>query len=159
MTSADDQVFAVNGATGDMLWHYAPDNLASFKNYGIVANRGVADCDGKVFLLTLDMTIVALDPATGQQLDRVADRTGGSRGVRELRLLGDERPDLRQPHGRDRRGRLGVRRSRLRDGVPHRPDTGLGESVLDDPAGRDASGGARRSSLAAQRTGRRRRST
>ncbi len=39
-TSADDQVFAVNGTTGDMLWKYAPDNLATFKNYGIVANRG-----------------------------------------------------------------------------------------------------------------------
>ena len=33
-TSADDQVFAVNGTTGDMLWHYAPDNVATFKNTG-----------------------------------------------------------------------------------------------------------------------------
>ena len=32
---------------------------------------GVAYCDNSVFLLTLDMTIVALDPATGQQLARV----------------------------------------------------------------------------------------
>ena len=71
ITSGDDQVFAVNAATGDPLWHYAPDNVATFKNYGIVANRGVAFCDNRVFLLTLDMTIVALDPATGQQLARV----------------------------------------------------------------------------------------
>ena len=54
-----------------MLWRYAPDNVATFKNFGIVANRGVAYCDGRVFLLTLDMTIVALDPETGKQLARV----------------------------------------------------------------------------------------
>jgi PQQ-dependent dehydrogenase (methanol/ethanol family) len=71
ITSGDDQVFAVNAGTGDLIWHYAPDNIATFKNYGIVANRGVAYCDGRVFLLTLDMTIVALDPGTGQQLARV----------------------------------------------------------------------------------------
>jgi len=71
ITSADDQVFAVNGVTGAMLWHYAPDNVATFKNYGIVANRGVSSCDGKLFLLTLDMTLVALDPASGNQIARV----------------------------------------------------------------------------------------
>src|SRR5918912_430776 len=71
VTSGDDQVFAINAATGDLLWHYAPNNVATFKNFGIVANRGVAYCDNRVFLLTLDMTIVALDPKTGQQLARV----------------------------------------------------------------------------------------
>jgi PQQ-dependent dehydrogenase (methanol/ethanol family) len=72
VTSGDDQVFAVNGATGALLWHYAPDNVGTFKNYGIVVNRGVSYCDGKLFLLTLDMTLVALDPATGNQLGRIA---------------------------------------------------------------------------------------
>jgi PQQ-dependent dehydrogenase (methanol/ethanol family) len=71
ITSGDDQVFAVNAATGDVLWHYAPYNIANFKNFGIVANRGVAYCDGQIYLLTLDMTIVALDPASGKQLARV----------------------------------------------------------------------------------------
>jgi alcohol dehydrogenase (cytochrome c) len=71
ITSGDDQVFAVNAATGDVLWHYAPYNLAAFKNYGIVANRGVAYCDHRIYLLTLDMTIVALDPANGNQVARV----------------------------------------------------------------------------------------
>jgi alcohol dehydrogenase (cytochrome c) len=71
VTSADDQVFAVNGVTGAPLWRYAPDNVATFKNYGIVANRGLAYCDGKLFLLTLDMTIVALNPANGNQIARV----------------------------------------------------------------------------------------
>ena len=119
-----------------MLWHYAPDNLATFKNYGIVANRGVAYCDNRIFLLTLDMTIVALDPATGKQLAPRPDRPCGPRCVRQLRLLGDERPDLRQPHRRPGRGRLRLRRPRLRDGVPHRSHAGLGEPVLDHPAGR-----------------------
>jgi PQQ-dependent dehydrogenase (methanol/ethanol family) len=71
ITSGDDQVFAVNAGNGNLIWHYSPDNVATFKNFGIVANRGVAYCDNRVFLLTLDMTIVALDPATGQQLARV----------------------------------------------------------------------------------------
>jgi alcohol dehydrogenase (cytochrome c) len=71
VTSGDDQVFAVNGVTGAPVWHYAPDNVATFKNYGIVANRGVSYCDGKLFLLTLDMTLVALNPATGDQIARV----------------------------------------------------------------------------------------
>ena len=72
VTSGDDQVFAVNGVTGAPIWQYAPDNVGTFKNYGIVVNRGVSYCDGKLFLLTLDMTLVALDPATGKQLGRVA---------------------------------------------------------------------------------------
>src|SRR3954471_16894690 len=70
-TSADDQVFAVNGTNGNLLWKWAPDNVATFKNYGIVANRGLAYCDGRLFLLTLDMTVVALNPATGDQIARV----------------------------------------------------------------------------------------
>ena len=71
VTSGDDQVFAVNATNGSLLWHYTPDNNATFKNFGIVANRGVAYCDNRIFLLTLDMTIVSLDPATGQLLARV----------------------------------------------------------------------------------------
>src|SRR5439155_1746715 len=67
-TSANDQVFAVNATTGDLFWKYAPNNLAVFTNFGIVANRGVAYCDNRIFLLTLDMTIVSLDAATGKEL-------------------------------------------------------------------------------------------
>jgi PQQ-dependent dehydrogenase (methanol/ethanol family) len=70
-TSANDQVFAVNATTGDLFWKYAPNNLAVFQNFGIVANRGVAYCNNRLFLLTLDMTIVALDANTGKELQRV----------------------------------------------------------------------------------------
>jgi alcohol dehydrogenase (cytochrome c) len=72
MTTNDDNVFAVDAATGKIKWRYSPDNVATFRNFGIVANRGVALCDGHVFILTLDMTIVSLNPGTGQLERRVA---------------------------------------------------------------------------------------
>jgi glucose dehydrogenase len=71
VTSGDDQVFAVNASSGALLWRYQPNNIATFKNFGIVANRGVAYCDGRVYLLTLDMTIVELNASTGAQIARV----------------------------------------------------------------------------------------
>ena len=72
VTTNDDNVWAVDAVTGKIKWRYTPDNVAVFRNFGIVANRGVALCDGHVFVLTLDMTIVSLDPATGQLERRVA---------------------------------------------------------------------------------------
>ena len=79
-----------------------------------------------------------------------ADRASGSGSTVELRLLGDERSDLRRPPSDRRRGRLGVRRPRLRDGVQHpRPHARVGEPVLDDPAERHlvAEGGPLRGRL------------
>ena len=69
------------------------------------------------------------DRASSSRASRSAVRSPGA--YAELRLLGDERPDLREPHRRRRRGRLRLRRPRLRDGVPHRSHPGLGEPVLD----------------------------
>src|SRR5205085_5000616 len=43
-----------------------------FQNYGVNANRGVAYCDGKVYMLTLDMRIVSIDARTGQLVKEVA---------------------------------------------------------------------------------------
>ena len=71
VTTNDDNVFALNATTGAVKWTWSPDNVAVFRNFGIVANRGVALCDGHVFVLTLDMTIASLDPATGQLERRV----------------------------------------------------------------------------------------
>src|SRR5437763_439239 len=48
VTTNDDRVFALDGRTGHVLWHLDPPNIAVFKNFGIVANRGVAYCDGKL---------------------------------------------------------------------------------------------------------------
>lgn len=71
VTTNDDNVWALDATTGKVKWRWTPDNVAVFKNFGIVANRGVALCDNHVFLLTLDMTIVSLDPATGRLEHRV----------------------------------------------------------------------------------------
>jgi len=66
VTTNDDNVWALDATTGKVKWRWTPDDVAVFRNFGIVANRGVALCDGHVFVLTLDMTIASLDPATGQ---------------------------------------------------------------------------------------------
>ena len=120
-----------------MKWRYTPDDVAVFRNFGIVANRGVALCDGQVFELTLDMTIVSLEPATGRLERRVPIAEGCSGRVLELRLLRDECADLREPPPDRRRRRVRIRRARLRHGLSHEPLPGLAESFLDDPAGRN----------------------
>jgi PQQ-dependent dehydrogenase (methanol/ethanol family) len=66
MTTNNDNVWALNATTGQVKWQWSPSDVAVFSNFGVVANRGVALCDGHVFVLTLDMDIVSLDPATGQ---------------------------------------------------------------------------------------------
>lgn len=71
VTTNNDNVFALDATSGDVKWRWRPDNEAVFQNFGIVANRGVALCDGHVFLLTLDMTIVSLDARTGKLERRV----------------------------------------------------------------------------------------
>jgi quinohemoprotein ethanol dehydrogenase len=72
VTTNDDNVWALDAITGKVKWRYTPDDVAVFRNFGIVANRGVALCDGHIFMLTLDMTIVSLNPATGALEQRVA---------------------------------------------------------------------------------------
>ena len=71
VTTNDDNVFKIDGATGQVIWRFKPTDSGVFKNFGIVANRGVAYCDNKLFLLTLDMHIDSIDPATGALIKRV----------------------------------------------------------------------------------------
>ena len=54
-----------------MLWRHDPNKLALYSNFGIVANRGLAYCAGRLFLLTLDMHIVALNPRNGNVIREV----------------------------------------------------------------------------------------
>jgi PQQ-dependent dehydrogenase (methanol/ethanol family) len=68
VTTNDDNVFALDGATGKVIWQYKPPNSALFKNFGIVANRGLAYCDGRLFISQLDMKLVALNPSDGKVL-------------------------------------------------------------------------------------------
>jgi PQQ-dependent dehydrogenase (methanol/ethanol family) len=72
VTTNDDNVFALDGASGQVLWQYKPPNSALFKNFGIVANRGLAYCDGRLFIAQLDMKLVALRPGDGKVLGVVS---------------------------------------------------------------------------------------
>jgi len=72
VTTNDNNVFAIDGTSGRVIWRYEPPNRAVFSNFGIVANRGVAYCAGRLFLATLDMHLVALDRRTGRVVRRVA---------------------------------------------------------------------------------------
>ncbi len=71
LTTNENQVWALDATSGKVLWRWKPDNVAVFQKFGIVANRGIAYCDNKLFMLTLDMTIVMLDPSDGTLIKRV----------------------------------------------------------------------------------------
>jgi quinohemoprotein ethanol dehydrogenase len=69
-TSAWSKVFALNAATGAVLWSYDPKVPGE---WGVnaccdVVNRGVAVWNGKVFFGTLDGRLIALDAKTGKPL-------------------------------------------------------------------------------------------
>jgi PQQ-dependent dehydrogenase (methanol/ethanol family) len=72
VTTASDNVFAVDGGSGKVLWRFKPSDTGIFRNYGVNANRGLAFCDGRLFLLTLDMRIISLDPRNGHLIKQVA---------------------------------------------------------------------------------------
>jgi alcohol dehydrogenase (cytochrome c) len=71
VTTADDNVFALDGTSGKVLWRFKPSNTALFANFGIRANRGVGYCNGRLFLATLDMHLVALNARNGRMLKRI----------------------------------------------------------------------------------------
>src|SRR5215469_2725483 len=67
-TSAWSKVFALNAATGDLIWSYDPKVPGDWAVNSCcdVVNRGVAAWNGKVFVGTLDGRLVALDAANGK---------------------------------------------------------------------------------------------
>jgi quinohemoprotein ethanol dehydrogenase len=67
-TSAWSKVFALNAATGSLLWKYDPKVPPEWAINACcdVVNRGVAVWDGKVYVATLDGRLVALDADTGR---------------------------------------------------------------------------------------------
>lgn len=67
--SAENNVWAVDAATGTTLWHYAPklDPLTKEVLYG-AASRGVTVGRGKVYIGSLDGRFIALDQKTGKEL-------------------------------------------------------------------------------------------
>jgi len=74
VSTAYAQVFALDAATGRLIWRYKYPLSASVGRSGGKAfriNRGLAVSDGKVFLGTPDNLLVAIDQKTGHELWRV----------------------------------------------------------------------------------------
>src|SRR4051794_38506425 len=71
VTTGEGKVYALDATSGKLIWKWYPDNVAVFNKAGIVANRGVAVCDGRVFVLNIDMTITMLNQQTGDLMKRV----------------------------------------------------------------------------------------
>jgi alcohol dehydrogenase (cytochrome c) len=65
--SANNNVWAIDAATGKTIWQYAPklDKIVDQVFYG-AASRGVTVGRGKVFVGTLDGRFIALDQKTGK---------------------------------------------------------------------------------------------
>jgi quinohemoprotein ethanol dehydrogenase len=64
-------VYAVDAASGRLLWHFDPHVLLSYStqnSYAARVNRGVAVWEGKVYVATGDCRLVAIGAASGQQL-------------------------------------------------------------------------------------------
>lgn len=72
VTTNNNFVFALDGATGKVKWEYRPRNSGLFVNFGVAANRGLAYCGGKLFITTLDMQFVALRPSDGEVVGKIA---------------------------------------------------------------------------------------
>lgn len=70
VSTAWSKVWAVNSATGEVLWKYDPEPIGAKGAHACcdVVNRGVAVWQGKVFVGTIDGRLVALDAATGREL-------------------------------------------------------------------------------------------
>lgn len=81
MSSYPNKVFALDAATGDLKWSYAPnvDRAAQGEACCDVVTRGIGYDNGKIFIVTLDNHAVALNAATGKELwvTNVGDITKG----------------------------------------------------------------------------------
>ncbi|MDB5058490.1 MAG: putative pyrrolo-quinoline quinone [Chloroflexi bacterium] len=82
-TTNTNQVRAVNAATGKLMWQYTPvvDFYKSIAGGGggVAQNRGVTVANGKVYLVTFDARLIALQASTGEKLfeSNVADPNAG----------------------------------------------------------------------------------
>ena len=68
ITTGDDDVFALNPATGAQIWHYHPSDMVKISTLPVCCNndnRGVAVGGGMVFDARLDAQLVALNEKTG----------------------------------------------------------------------------------------------
>jgi alcohol dehydrogenase (cytochrome c) len=72
LITARTHVFALNAATGSVIWRYRSPDLPPAMQIGFLGNRGLAIGGGKVFFGTRDNYVVALDQKTGRELWRVS---------------------------------------------------------------------------------------
>ena len=81
VTGSWSKVFALNPATGALLWSYDPQvpGPTDINACCDAVNRGVAAWGGKLFVGTLDGRLVALDAATGKPVWDVRTTPEGSR--------------------------------------------------------------------------------
>ena len=93
VTTPQQQVFAINAKTGDLIWRYKkelPEDLLQLHP----TNRGVALWGDRVYLATVDAHVIALDAKTGTV---VWDTTPGRarRGRRAASRSGSRRTTIR----------------------------------------------------------------
>jgi quinohemoprotein ethanol dehydrogenase len=98
-TTAWSKVFALNAATGKMIWSYDPKVPGDWAINACcdVVNRGVAAWNRKIFFGTLDGRLIALDARTGYPVWQVLtiDRnfrytiTGAPRVVKDKVIIGN----------------------------------------------------------------------
>jgi alcohol dehydrogenase (cytochrome c) len=76
LSTPRSQVFALDAATGRLLWNYKHTLRPNYARPGgmtaFMQNRGVAVADGKVFVGTTDSFLVAIDQKTGREVWKVA---------------------------------------------------------------------------------------
>jgi PQQ-dependent dehydrogenase (methanol/ethanol family) len=69
ISSFPNKVFALDAASGDLKWTYVPNQDRAAQGVACcdVLTRGIAYDNGRIFLVTLDNHVVALDAKTGQE--------------------------------------------------------------------------------------------
>ncbi|MCW8846564.1 MAG: PQQ-dependent dehydrogenase, methanol/ethanol family [Gammaproteobacteria bacterium] len=97
-------VYAMNAASGELLWTYDPKVPTEWARYACcdVVNRGVAAWGDKIFVATLDGRLVALDASTGEMRwstqttdpERPYTITGAPRVVKGKVIIGNGGAEL-----------------------------------------------------------------
>lgn len=72
ISGASSLTYAMDAATGAILWHFDPDVRRSFARHSFLswvarASRGLAVWEGSVFVATADCRLIALDAASGDE--------------------------------------------------------------------------------------------
>jgi glucose dehydrogenase len=148
VTTTYGVVFALDAATGKKQWSFDPRGLKNGKVGGLVGvavhgfpNRGVAVGDNRVYGVTPNAVLYALDQPSGRLVWKTS--------LGDALFLSESAADLVRRHGVRRQRRLGIRGARLRGGL-RRQERQADLAPLHDPA-------RERARLVGQRASRRRR--